>query len=997
MRQALVRSLSALLLLAPQIARAEGTATLSNSQALRANTALYVDILDADTETITWTGTGSVEVSAPDLTVVATLASGDTTASLAAYGDGVYRVVIGSDQSVGTDWDVAIGNQTDTAGRVFSYDWRFNTGSFDADSAASASFYALVPGGTPGTNGVIELQLEGLAGYVYSVYANSTGVDGSSGGNSVPRSGHTVTPEYPMYLSPPSIAAYNAVSPEIYGLELVGGTSVDIHGDPITPCNQVVAGGTTANFQFVSSTAGSYHLQCDLDGNGAFDPTANDLLLVGSTEVGLNTVPWDGMLAGLPVADGTYDCRVRVTTGEFHYAADDIETSFPGMRMYEVQADGARRPLRMYWNDAEVQANATAMPNGEYGPETSGALGIDSGAYGSAVVPNENARSWGAFASNSKGNQTYLDTYSWLADGTSPTVQVQVVDPTIDSDGDGVSDYQETCNLGSDPNDSDSDDDGVDDGAEYGSGTTSGGEGGLESHGRLASTLARRRIQRSRMSTAPQPRAGGSSPLAALLPPAGILGTDAVDVSPTDLVEITNATDVYSLDYLGEDGERLGSVLLIETEGEVYEHSKLVCDRAAGARLDALATIELGDHSVLHATATNPEHQSRDHLVTFVLQESDDREATLRSHWLTSHYPQPNAGQREIRVQTWSKIPGGETRLAAAVLEAARGHYERLGAAGDEGLLDDEDIDAGQVPPAVDPPRPQLPSVVARQGRILGNELTLEVERLEDGGVFSIRTIALQEDARTEQVTESPLPLDDPSRLVTLDVGPALDVTVELLRDGEVEDSLWLSDGAWAAYDDSLWGGSTEAQFSRSECSPSRPQPVQGELAVTLSGCARTTALVDDRTGFAGVARHLAHPLVTDAFASVRAHVVSDHDVSWCLHDAEGTAYCTTVGAAPGGRWVQRSLDRFTTDKANAAARPQGIELVALTIERPGAMALEVSGLTFSDDVAPPAAAESSGCAVEPDRRGGMTICLALFALFLLIRRRQDPYDPLLR
>ena len=52
---------------------------------------------------------------------------------------------------------------------------------------------------------------------------------------------------------------------------------------------------------------------------------------------------------------------------------------------------------------------------------------------------------------------------------------------------------------------------------------------------------------------------------------------------PTDLPGLTNAKSVAAADYLDESGQRVASLLLVETQGEVYEHSKMLCDRAGAA------------------------------------------------------------------------------------------------------------------------------------------------------------------------------------------------------------------------------------------------------------------------------------------------------------------------------------------------------------------------------------------------------------------------------
>lgn len=130
------------------------------------------------------------------------------------------------------------------------------------------------------------------------------------------------------------------------------------------------------------------------------------------------------------------------------------------------------------------------------------------------------------------------------------------------------------------------------------SGQSSGLAGGLESNGRMASQLARRAIARStwaeqhlRRGEQAVRQAALDTPapsplLLRLLPTQGPDGARRVDATPTDLPGLTNAKSVAAADYLDDSGQRVASLLLVETQGEVYEHSKMLCDRAGGSVLD---------------------------------------------------------------------------------------------------------------------------------------------------------------------------------------------------------------------------------------------------------------------------------------------------------------------------------------------------------------------------------------------------------------------------
>ncbi len=456
-------------------ARGEGTAELNEYQGLFKETELYVDIKEGEQEAICWTGHDSIEVIDSDDTSLGIVGSGSCVNTT--VGPGVYEIVLQDDQLEYTDtggviqvtdtysWDITVRNRFTAAsipGRLFSPMWRFGTLGFDEEYSTNASFYTRVPGGLEDEDAVVELRLDGLSGYVYQILANGTGVAGDNAGRSVPQSSTWVVPDFDIYLNPPTESTYSTTDPEITEFNFSGG---------IEDCNLFVPGESTVTFSFTSNVEGTYHVVCDLDGDGDFYGP-DDLLIVRGAVVGPNSVEWDGTdNDGNPLDLGEYECKIHLNVGEFHYVGGDIETSYRGMRMFEVDESFVRHGLHMFWDDTLVQENAIDMPNGDTSPALPPDGGLDSG--NPAVGPSPhgetnpgNARAWGAFATFSplgKGNAAYLDTYTWIDTAASDELTITAVDGDLDSDEDGLSDYVEECTLGTDPEDPDSDGDNIGD------------------------------------------------------------------------------------------------------------------------------------------------------------------------------------------------------------------------------------------------------------------------------------------------------------------------------------------------------------------------------------------------------------------------------------------------------------------------------------------------------------------------------------------------------
>ncbi len=428
-----------------------------------------------------WGGDPKLEVySSHDGTVSQYLDSLDSGYCLRVATDGDYMVRPTRAIGVGYDWNVSVydSSWSQILGRVYSYYWMFNNGGFDESKALTGSFYVLIKSGQD--YGLMEMKLEGYSGWWYDVFANSYGLDAPYSGWSVPWDNHlesivdyhpSVTPQWRIYLEIPQDYSFDLDSPTISGFAF---------SPPEQSC-QDTGEGVGGSFTITTDSTGTYHIVCDTNGDGRFDPADHgDVLLVGQTSPGTSLVQWDGLdRDGNPVPAGTYQCRVDVASGEVHFIASDIETAYPGLRMFAVDDNGDRSGLYMYWDDHLVQQWAVTMPSGSLSPESSPEGGLYSGSYSDPaqaydVTPQsgDNARAWGAFTGGtnqntirSKGDYAYLDTYASMAVGTYASDVTLTILPS-DSDGDTVSDYAEVCIVGSDPNNPDSDGDSISDGYE---------------------------------------------------------------------------------------------------------------------------------------------------------------------------------------------------------------------------------------------------------------------------------------------------------------------------------------------------------------------------------------------------------------------------------------------------------------------------------------------------------------------------------------------------
>tara|TARA_B100000809_G_scaffold16392_1_gene14686 strand:- start:5765 stop:8935 length:3171 start_codon:yes stop_codon:yes gene_type:complete len=141
---------------------------------------------------------------------------------------------------------------------------------------------------------------------------------------------------------------------------------------------------------------------------------------------------------------------------------------------------------------------------------------------------------------------------------------------------------------------------------------SSGNEGGLESNGSLAKLIAKRNFKRKKegnplkyaenqqefIKSNLKKKVFGAS-LMDYLPDSGMYRTETASVSsPDDLIGLTNADEVFSVDYY-QDSTRVSAVLATSTTGKIYDHSKVICDRLNSASLEDVRTVIVRGHQII--------------------------------------------------------------------------------------------------------------------------------------------------------------------------------------------------------------------------------------------------------------------------------------------------------------------------------------------------------------------------------------------------------------
>ncbi len=327
-----------------------------------------------------------------------------------------------------------------------------------------------------------------------------------------------------------------------------------------------------------------------------------------------------------------------------------------------------------------------------------------------------------------------------------------------------------------------------------GSGT--GKMSGLESNGSLASKIAlrdykmhktgKRKIVRKKdlmkftkqnvksgAVTANSLFKSGSSNILDFIPERAIYSTKAYVSTPEDLVNITNAVEVFAVDYFKRD-TRMGAILATATQFNVYEHTKTVCDRLSGASLENIEHVQIQQYPFLMYTLKQ-EDGTIEYGVSFVAQETTNNELLVDNHWINEQY---DKGELNYNFQVWASSPELSIDLADRVLRMM-GQNQTLSFANQN--------------------LPNRPRVFVKQGGYENGQLWLAIQNEVAAEELTITgTLTRSETGATERFTET-IPLSgETSEMIYLDKGGLYDIGLSLRNevDGQA-DVIYAADGTW--------------------------------------------------------------------------------------------------------------------------------------------------------------------------------------------------------
>lgn len=309
--------------------------------------------------------------------------------------------------------------------------------------------------------------------------------------------------------------------------------------------------------------------------------------------------------------------------------------------------------------------------------------------------------------------------------------------------------------------------------------------GGLESNGDLASLIAKRNFNRIKEnnfkdSKRKQSKYKAQGPfmknsqvnLESLLPETGMFGSEqSYESSPEDLLSITNAKEIFSVDYY-EGDKRIAAALATLTDNGIYDHSKVICDRLNSSSLEDIRTIKLAGHEIIMIKILRASGQL-EYALNFSIQLNGSAGNKLYSFWNIGDYPKGDYANFQI----WGGSMGQVSTLAKHVIDTFKTA---------NGLSFNTD-------------ESEIPSVFVKKGVYKNGQLHLKIKN--NSGAAAVK---LQGNMRATEVASSTafnqdLGLtSDYEEEIMVNAGSLFDVGLEIQGNNSPKsDALYLADGPW--------------------------------------------------------------------------------------------------------------------------------------------------------------------------------------------------------
>ncbi len=409
--------------------------------------------------------------------------------------------------------------------------------------------------------------------------------------------------------------------------------------------------------------------------------------------------------------------------------------------------------------------------------------------------------------------------------------------------------------------------------------------------------------------------------------PAQLEAGDAVYItSPTDLLSITSAVDVLSVDYT-RDQKAKAVALGIKTLDRAYSHTKSICDRFRGAELLFVEDIKIQGYDFTRF-ALKRDGGIVEYAIAFVVGKDKRRDSyTLQTYWLLSSY---ESDENMYNFQVWSAHPDHAVKLAEDVLNNLK-----------------KEQPVQQINSLV------LPKAYITYGMRDKENLIVRINNTTDAKsgrlVFEER---INEDAGLTTL-EIPLELvPGKDNVFVIPIKDGYEYQGSVYLDGVLEDEVYMADGNWGIdYDNSYTvieqferGNNKDRVYQDGEYPVYRNVTLQAKSRdyVSIYKAIRSGTEKADLTAYKSL------KFYAQGSGEIEVRLTRDAIVDW------SSQYKTVVSLTENGKEYTISFDDFLSDKIDAPFNPEDVKTIVFTYNTGGGksqdITLHISDVSFSQE-----------------------------------------------
>jgi Secretion system C-terminal sorting domain len=327
---------------------------------------------------------------------------------------------------------------------------------------------------------------------------------------------------------------------------------------------------------------------------------------------------------------------------------------------------------------------------------------------------------------------------------------------------------------------------------------TSGNDGGLESDGCLAEAIAQRNYTRLKTPSVSaegkaisydnprdlqlfiEPSKGGlqtrgENDLESFIPQKPFAtATTSYITSPTDLIGITNAKKVVSVDYFDNTSKRrLAAILSTQTQDGVYNHTKVICDRLIGSNLLSTQKIEI-DNKPFILSVLQRENGVVEYNINFSVNKENATTVLVTSQWSPEAYP---AKPDYWNFQVWAESSTNAKKLALEILNKFK----------------------EQFPTLLSTVQPSVPKVFVKNGSYDNGILTLNIQNPIGATQITLSGNYTNSETQKRGALNKTISLSGTKEeVIEFNVGGIFDFGFTMKNNKAAEyDALYFADGAW--------------------------------------------------------------------------------------------------------------------------------------------------------------------------------------------------------